>query len=201
MTMRMVMCALMLLGLVGLAVANDGIIPGDNPRPSGYADQAREDLMDEWNADSPHVVIGTYSGGCFAYVYEAPFDYMLERVEFLAGGLAGPVTVQIRADDPNGTVLGEVSYDEVAETSWQGSNLVPAVAVNGGTTYFVIYDVVPSADASTGDFGTVVPYHYASDCVTYGDLFESIYWKARFYGEDAVAADESTWSAVKGLYR
>ena len=201
MTMRMVMCALMLLGLAGFAVANDGIIPSDNPRPSGYADQAREELMDEWNAAEAHVPAGTYTGGCYALVYEAPFDYVLERVEFLAGGVAGPAAVQVRADSYDGPVLGEVSYNEVAETSWQGANLEPAVLLTAGATYSIVYMPAPDSDASTAAGGDIVLYYWAQDCTVYGDVVDYIYWKARFYGGDVVAADESTWSAVKGLYR
>ncbi|MBD3162966.1 MAG: hypothetical protein GF346_11155, partial [Candidatus Eisenbacteria bacterium] len=178
--------ALLLCGVSGLALANDGIVVGEGSTQGGFYDGPREDLIHEWNADQEHSPAGTYSGGCFAYPYDPPMEYTLERVEWLAGGLGGTVTVQVRDGDPNGTVLGEVTYDEVAQTGWQGENLVPAVPVVPGGDYFIIYDVVPDADASTAAAGDIIPYRYASDCASYGDIFESIYWKARFYGTSAV---------------
>lgn len=196
-----VVSILFLGGLAAPAFAQDGFLGGASS-PGGDYEPPRESLMDEWNADQPHYPIGTYSGGCFAYPYDPPFDYSLQRVEFLAGGVGGTVTVQVRADDYNGPILGEVTYTESAETGWQGADLEPCVPLTVGGIYFVVYEVVPDADASTSDGGVTIPYYYASNCETYGDIFTHIYWKARFYGDtDATPAEDNSWGRVKSLYR
>jgi len=194
-------CAVLLLGQPIISMADDGFTLDPPSTPGGDYEAPRESLIDEWNADEAHYPIGIYSGGCFAYPYDPPIEYDLERVEFIAGGVGGQATVQVRADDYNGAVLGEVTYTESSATGWQGENLVPAVHLTPGSVYFLIYHVVPNGDASTAETGTVVPYYYASDCSSYGQLFEHIYWKARFYGTGGTATDVGTWGRIKGLYR
>ena len=194
--------ALALAGLAAVAFADDGLIRGNASSPSGDYGPPRESLIDEWNADQEYESIGTYAGGCFAFPYNPPMNYTLERVEFLAGGVDGEVTVQVRADNYIGTILGEVTYSESAQTGWQGQNLEPCVPLATGITYCIIYDVVPEADGSTAFDGQIIPYYYAADCTNYGQLWETVYWKARFYGNtDATPTEGWSWGRVKSLYR
>lgn len=193
----------LLSGFTAVVLADGGIdFGGASAPPGGDYGPPREELIDEWNPDQSHSPVGTYSGGCFAWPYTPPMDYSLERVEFIAGGVGGTVTVQMRADDYNGPILGEVTYTESAETAWQGENLEPCVPLTVGGVYFLVYEVVAGADASTAAGGVTIPYYYASDCSNYSDLFTHIYWKARFYGStDATPTEANSWGRVKSLYR
>ncbi|HYM82122.1 MAG TPA: DUF4082 domain-containing protein [Candidatus Limnocylindria bacterium] len=173
--------------------------------PGTVTEPAATSLIDAWNDTQPYASVGTYAATCFGFAYVPPQQYTLERIEFYAGGLAGAVTVSVHADDgsgyPTGASLGSVSYGESATLGWQGANLVPAVALTAGTTYYIKYVPVNGADATTAGSGTVIPHSFG-DCSTWTGPVPAFFWMARFYGMPAVTATTPvTWSRIKILYR
>jgi hypothetical protein len=196
--------AIGLIFLVALPVlANDGIIPGQNPFEFEFVPPER-DLIEAWNDDQPPAG-AMYSGACFSFPYVPGVTYLLERVEFFAGTIAGQVTLEIWADDPDndgpdGTYLGGVTYQESPPRDWQGANLEPAVEVTAGEQYWLVYAVVVGSEVTGSYEGVIIPHWWGDDCLTWSGPFDSLAWMARFYGYLPTPVQEGTWSTVKSLY-
>jgi hypothetical protein len=162
-------------------------------------------LIDAWNDTQPYAPVGSYAAQCFGFAYVPSQDYMLERIEFYAGGLAGTVTVSVHQDvgdgHPTGPVLGSVTYGESATLGWQGASLVPSVPLTAGVTYYIKYMPVGGAPTSTADGGTIIPHSWADFCVSWNGPGPFFFWMARFHGSAPTATEPSSWGMVKRLYR
>jgi hypothetical protein len=168
---------------------------------------ARESLMDAWNDAQPFQSGYTYGANVFAFAYTPLVNYTLNRMEFYAGGLAGQVMLEIRANDgsglPNGPILASATYTESATQGWQGGNLATPVSLTAGTLYYIRYYVVVNANCAFATGGTIIPHFYSWDSgATWNGPASSFYWMARFYGDEGgIPVIDDTWSSVKGLFR
>ncbi len=199
--------AVLLIGVPALALALTvgGVEPAS---PGGEAlptDPPREEYIEGWNDDQPYDPWGTYSAECFGFAYVPSTSYGLERIEFYAGGVGGPVTVSLLEDDgsgaPTGPVLGTVSYTESATHGWQGENFVPAVYVTEGTLYYIKYQVVVGADMATAASGVIIPHNWSFDCVTWDGPGSYFLWMARIYGSPQASIESITWATIKSVFR
>ncbi len=198
--------AVLLIGVPGLALALvEGGIELTHPGEAQPTEPPREEYIEGWNDDQPYQSAGTYAAQCFGFAYVPSVSYVLERIEFHAGGVGGPVTVSLLEDDgsgePTGAVLGTVSYEESATHGWQGDNLIPPVFVTAGTLYYIKYQVVVGADASTAASGVIIPHYWSYDCVTWDGYAPYEFWMARFYGQPQNSTERNTWGTIKSLYR
>ena len=206
-----VACTLMLLAAlpsgpaVGAEVGGVNLYVGSSAGAPVTGGEATS-LMDAWNDTQPCAPAGSYAAQCFGFAYVPTQNYMLERIEFYAGGVAGTVTVSVHQDvgsgRPTGPVLGSVSYGESATLGWQGADQAPSVLMISGTTYYIKYVPVNGAPASTSSTGTLISHSWADDCVTWNGPFPVFSWMARFHGSPLpTSTARTTWSAIKLLYR
>ena len=198
--------AILLIGVPGLGLALvEGGIELAVTEVGQPTEPPREEYIEGWNDDQPYQSAGTYAADCFGFAYTPSVSYALERIEFHAGGIGGPVTVSLLEDDgsgePTGAVLGTVSYEESATHGWQGDNLVPPVSVTAGTLYYIEYQVVVDADASTAASGVLIPHLWSYGCVAWDGPGNGERWMVRFYGEPQSPVETSGWGRIKSLYR
>ena len=130
--------------------------------------------------------------------------YYLERIEFMAGEIAGPATIELRGDDgsgcPSGPLLASGSFDQVVTLGWQGADLTPAVYMEAGQTYHINYIVVVNSPSSFALTGDVIPHCWSWDCISWDGPSSSFYWMAKFFGTyESTPVETSTWGRVKSL--
>lgn len=190
-----------------MAAADDGgLLKRSAPGEPGVASQAMFTLEEAWNDTQAPTVFWTYSAECFGFKYIPSHDYVLTRIEFFAGDVEGPVTVEVRADDgsgvPAGPVLGTVTYQETAPRRWQGADLGPSIEVHAGTTYYIRYQVVVGALTSFADAGALIPHTWSDQCDAWYPVLSPLNaWMARFYGDATTDARPRSWGQLKMLYR
>jgi len=199
--------ALLLASVGGVASAQVYGVNTGTPGAPVMTEPSREGLLDAWNDTQAWTSGWTYGASVFGFAYTPPLTYILNRIEWYAGGLAGQVTMEIRADDgtglPNGPILSSVTYNESADQAWQGQNLGSPVVLTAGTLYYIRYYVVVNANCSFAATGTIIPHYWSFDGgSTWDGPAPSFYWMARFYGDTSVTpVYEDTWSSVKSLFR
>jgi hypothetical protein len=189
----------------GWATEVAGVRLFDTPPAAAPTGPTTATLIESWNDGQPYQPVGVYAA-CFGFAYVPAQTYVLERVEFYAGGLAGPVSVSIHQDIgsgwPTGPTLSSVAYAESATLGWQGADLVPPLLVLAGTTYYIYYSPVQGAPTSTCSAGTPIPHSWAYDCATWEGPQLVFIWLARFHGTPLPTRTSAvTWSAIKRLYR
>lgn len=206
--MTRLLAAVLVLAVAGtgaLAMPVDGV-HGTGGIAGDYPPEARTGLMDAWNDEMPHDTGYSYGANCFGWRYVPSQTYLLERIEFYAGGLAGTTTVQVREDEgtnhATGPILGEVTYNQAAPMAWQGENLDPPVMVTEGVAVYIKKYVVVDSNCSMALGGTIIPHGWSWDCISWEGPSSSFYWMARFYGtDDPTPAEASSWGRIKGLYK
>jgi hypothetical protein len=196
------MAAVVLLLAVPIAwaVDGDGIDRGDGPTLP-LTSPAGVDLVDAWNDDQPPTGGSTYGVDCFGFEYTPSLTYLLYRIEWYGGDIAGDVSTKIMSGGFGGTVLGFVAYQETPPRSWQGADFAPPVYLEAGTTYYIVYDGIVGALASIADTGTIIPHWASGDCTNFNGPFPSAPWMARFYGTTSVSVEPGSWGRIKGIYR
>jgi hypothetical protein len=208
MKLFLVASLMLALGLVSVALAEplDGVNLGTPGTPITTSPPTR-DYVEGWNDTQPYQSAGTYGADCFGYAYTPSVNYLLEKIEFYAGGASGEVTVAVRGSDgsglPTGPILGQVTYVESAIHGWQGANLLTPVQVTAGQTYYIQYAVVVGADVSTAATGTIIGHAPSSDhCASWNGWWFNFPWMARFYGQSGgTPASTTSWGVIKSIYR
>lgn len=196
--------ALLLGSFVAVQAREDGIVPAQDPPADWLYSSPKIDLIEAWNDNGMPPYVGTYSSYCFAFEYIPSQDYVLERIEWFAGGIAGgTVTTSVRGASLNGPTLASVTYLEIPPQQWQGADLVPSVPVTLGASYFIVYEVIRGASISAASSGTIIPHWHDSQpaCSNWNGPWSSAPWRARFYGTIGVPVGTGTWGSVKSLYR
>ncbi len=197
--------SILLIALPALAVENGGVTFSGESSGQAVNEAARESLADSWNDTETHSGASIYTAQHFGFAYTPSTSYTLNRVEWLAGGIGGTVTVAIHADNgsgyPDGALLASATYSESEVTGWQGGNLDTPVALTAGTTYYIKYSPVSGAFVSDATGGTLVAHSWYFDSNGYwegpGEFF---YWMARFYGDISTPTGNISWSEIKGSF-
>jgi hypothetical protein len=207
--MKLATAMLLLLtpALAGFSAADDFVCGSiQSGEVIGQVFEGRPDFIEGWNVDVPFDGSWSYAAPCQGPTYVAGVTYYLERVEFMAGEIAGPATIEIRAHDgsgcPSGELLASGSFDQVVELGWQGADLDVPVYVEAGMTYHINYVVVVDSPSSFAVSGDIYPHCWSWDCVTWEGPSTSFYWMAKFFGtEDPSAEETTTWGLIKALYQ
>jgi hypothetical protein len=191
--------------LAGFALADDPV--GGAVRSGdalGLVYEGSRDFVEGWNVDQAHADNWTYAAPCMGPEWVASTTYTLERIELMAGGLTGTVTIEIRADDgsgcPTGEVLSSGSFEQAAELGWQGCDMEPVV-LNGGMVYHMLLMPVVDSVCSFAIEGVFIPHCWSWDCSVWEGPSESFNWMAKFFGSPPVADENTSWTRVKALYR
>jgi hypothetical protein len=205
--MKRLVTAFGILWLVASApnvlAVDDGVLFSDQIPVPGENSPATRALIEAWNDNGQPGSTSTYVSPCFAFNYVPSVSYLLERIEWYAGDIGGTVTTAVRGGALNGPTLGTVTYQESPPRDWQGANLVPAVAVTAGQSYYLVYSIVVGAQVSAAASGNIIPHWHdpSGACTTFNGPFNSLPWRARFYGTAATPVDTGTWGQIKSIYR
>jgi len=181
----------------GLNHTTDTSDPGQNS-PASFA------LVESWNDNGQPGHTSTYASPCFGFVYTPSTSYVLDRIEWYAGNLAGTVSTTVRNGGLNGADLSTTgNYNENPPRDWQGANLVPPIAVTAGTPYGIVYRIVVGSQISAATTGTIINHWHDPNggCSAFNGPFASVPWRARFYGAAATPVESGTWGHIKNLYR
>jgi len=197
------------VGLVALTIpalaTEDGIILSPAAPAHGQYSSPDTELIEAWNDNGAPGHTASYGSPCFAFHYVPSMSYLLERIDWYAGDVGGQVTVEVRDGDLNGASLGSVTYMESPPRDWQGENLIPAVPVTAGADYYLVYSIVVGAQVSGASTGNVLPHWHDPAvpvaCSTWSGPFNSLPWRARFYGSIATPVEEGTWGQIRNVYR
>jgi hypothetical protein len=173
---------------------------------NGNVFDGRSDFIEGWNVDGPFDGSWYYAADCQGLAYTPSQSYWLDRIEFMAGEVAGTAVIELHAEDGSGFPTGELlsigSYEQSATLGWQGADMVPCVSLVPGVTYYINWRPVIGGPSSFATGGVVIPNSWAFDCVTWEGPGASHYWMVKFFGGTAPSGTEaSTWSCVKALYR
>lgn len=196
--------SVLVFSLAGLASAE--IIHGVNVRSDevGSVVAGRYDFIEGLNVDSPYFDGAFYTAPCLSLTFVPGSTYMLERVEFIAGEVAGTATFEIRDDDgsgcASGPVLGTGSFEQVVEVDWQGSDLDQPLLVEEGRVYFINLMPVLDSQASLSFVGTPIPHCASENCEVWEGPMTVFSWMVKFYGTTVVATESNTWTTVKSLF-
>jgi hypothetical protein len=189
------------------ASGSDGVAGSVHSGDSiGLTVEGRRDFIEGWNVDQPFDGGWYYGAPCQGPTYVAGATYILERIEFMAGFMAGTAVIELRGDDgsgcPTGPVLASGSFEQVETIEWQGADLVPPVDVEAGRTYHINYRVITDGVSSIALTGDLVPHCWAEDCVEWEGPETMFYWMAKFYGSHPpTPSQRSSWGKVKSIYR
>jgi hypothetical protein len=180
----------------------NGILPSDGSPGSTQNSAPRTSLIEAWNDNGMPGHTGRYSSLCFAFEYVPSVSYTLERIDLYAGNIAGTVTLSVRDGSLNGGTLASVTYQETPPRDWQGADLVPAIPVLTGSSYFLVYEIVRDAQISAASSGTPISHWHDPNltCSNWSGPHTSIPWRARFYGALPTPTEPSTWGNIKSVY-
>ncbi|MFB3907348.1 MAG: DUF4082 domain-containing protein [Candidatus Eisenbacteria bacterium] len=208
MRFSLIVLATLFVATLAATASADGVLNGSiqSGDPLGITIEGRRDFIEGWNVDLPLDGTWHYGAQCQGPTYVAGQSYYLERVEFMAGEIAGPASVEIREDDgsgcPTGAILASGEFQQVEAIGWQGVDLAPAVYVQAGQTYHINYRVVVESVSSFALYGDIIPHCWSWDCSLWEGPGMSFYWMAKFFGShEPTAVDQSTWGKVKHMYR
>ena len=200
--------ALLLSGtFAGTAWSHDGLNgSAQSGEIVGSVIEGRQDFMEGWNVDQPFDGSWHYGAACQGPTYVAGRTYILERIEFMAGEIAGTAVIEVCADDgsgcPTGAVLGSGSFQQEVTLGWQGADIAPPVPISQGQTYHINYRVVIDSPSSFALGGDLIPHCWSWDCSFWEGPAASFYWMAKFFGSEVPSAvEQSTWARIKALYQ
>ena len=196
--------ALVVASAVGAYATENGITTSDQPAEPYQGSPADQALIEAWNDNGAPGSTSTYASPCFAFQYIPGVSYLLERIEWYAGNIGGQVRTTVRDGSVTGPDLATTGYYmESPPRDWQGMNLQTPVQVTAGSTYGLVYEIVVGAQVSGASTGVIIPHFHdpSGACTSFNGPFNSLPWRARFYGQLATPTDASTWGNIKSIYR
>lgn len=164
------------------------------------------DLVEAWNDTQEPVGFLFYEAGCYGLPYVPESDYLLARVEFIAGFFPGENAVELRADDgsgyPTGKLLGRAEFSHGEEVGWYGTDFPAPIPLEAGRQYYLLLQPAYFGLASVALDGEFIAHTWSFDCVEWQGPGEPARWMARFFGfTEPTAIAEKTWSGIKALYQ
>lgn len=201
---RLLFVALLVAMAVSAQATENGVEISDQPPGPYQGSPADQSLIEAWNDNGMPGSTATYVSPCFAFEYSPGVSYLLERIEWYAGNISGQVRTTVRDGGVTGPDLATTGYYmESPPRDWQGVNLQTPVQVTVGNTYGLVYEIVVGAQVSGASTGTIIPHWHdpSGACTSFNGPYNSLPWRARFYGQLATPTEASTWGNIKSIYR
>lgn len=198
---------LVLLAFVSPAAAGNGLVAtGAEAAVPSLLPSGDPDLIEGWNDTEEPLGLLFYEASCYGLPYVPASDYLLARIDFIAGFFPGDNAVEVHADDgsghPTGKLLGRATFSHGEEVGWYGGEFPEPISLQAGELYYLLYQPAYFSLASVALEGDLIAHTWSFDCVEWLGPAEPARWMARFYGfTEPTVINETTWSGIKALYQ